>query len=447
MGAPRSWGPEENLTLSEADLDACRPVKGEGNRLRAFCPYHGSDHQRSLSVDTVTGRFKCFACGAWGYLESHRSALAERSTLPPRASLRTPTHAPKPPQAPPMPTPRPELAGIMAGYRDALPGSPGEAYLRSRGIPLDIAQLAGVGFAAPGTWAHRNDAGELIRDWKRGRLVFPHTDPTGGIVNLYGRAVGDDVPKQHKHDHLAGSKGYFNTQALREGTGPVTICEGAFDALALMAAGAGRVVAIFGVNGWRWEWAKELRELLFALDSDEAGAKELRELARGAALRGKAVAYLEPDAYGGAKDASAAWQAGTLTLGDWGAFFAPGAASSDAGERTPDVKPAARATGEATVWSFEAALEVVLAERFDLLTPHELMTAYEMSYGYLDAGQAGLDAIRAGIEAELAGVLDIEPLPVSLAAQLFAWDNAAYMARRRRPDDLPPAWSGQNGVK
>jgi DNA primase len=29
-------------------------------------------------------------------------------------------------------------------------------------------------------------------------------------------------------------------------------CEGAFDALALLAAGVPRVVAIFGVQGWRW---------------------------------------------------------------------------------------------------------------------------------------------------------------------------------------------------
>ena len=31
----------------------------------------------------------------------------------------------------------------------------------------------------------------------------------------------------------------------------IEACEGAFDALALMAAGVSRVVAIFGVQGWR----------------------------------------------------------------------------------------------------------------------------------------------------------------------------------------------------
>ena len=90
------------------------------------------------------------------------------------------------------------------------------------------------------------------------------------------------------------------------------MCEGAFDALALLAAGVLRVVAIFGVQGWRWAWAREVRALVFALDADAAGQQQWRALARQAALRGKRVAVLEPAAYGGHKDASAAWAAGVL---------------------------------------------------------------------------------------------------------------------------------------
>jgi hypothetical protein len=64
----------ENLTLSEADLAACRPIVGEGGHgLRALCPFHGSDHQRSLRMQMHSGRFVCFACGAWGYLEASRA--------------------------------------------------------------------------------------------------------------------------------------------------------------------------------------------------------------------------------------------------------------------------------------------------------------------------------------------------------------------------------------
>ena len=58
-----------------------------------------------------------------------------------------------------------------------------------------------------------------------------------------------------------------------------------------------------------------MRELVFALDADVAGQQQWQALARQAALRGKRVAVLEPAAYGGCKDASAAWAAGVLEVG------------------------------------------------------------------------------------------------------------------------------------
>jgi hypothetical protein len=39
--------PRDNLTLSESDLAACRPIVGEGGHvLWALCPFQGSDRQR-----------------------------------------------------------------------------------------------------------------------------------------------------------------------------------------------------------------------------------------------------------------------------------------------------------------------------------------------------------------------------------------------------------------
>jgi hypothetical protein len=126
--------------------------------------------------------------------------------------------------------------------------------------------------------------------------------------------TAEQVPKVKRHDHLPGAKGYFNAAALQAGDGPLWVCEGAFDALALHAAGVPRVVAIFGVQGWRWVWMREVRELVFALDADTTGQQQWRALAQQAALRGKQVAALEPAAYGGHKDVSAAWAAGVLMV-------------------------------------------------------------------------------------------------------------------------------------
>jgi len=205
--------PRENLTLTEADLAACRPLAGEGGHvLRARCPFHGSDQQRSLRVQLSSGRFVCFACGAWGYLtearerwreEQQRQAAFRRpparqrrvpsQSQPPPTRARQPVAAarklPAEPPASRAPAPRqPDLAQQLAAFQAALPGSRGDTYLQQRGIPLALAQQCGVGYAAPGTWPHP------ARDWRGGRVVFPHTTPDGHLVNLYGRAVRWMVP-------------------------------------------------------------------------------------------------------------------------------------------------------------------------------------------------------------------------------------------------------------
>ena len=194
----------ENLTLSESDLAACHPIVAEGGHvLRALCPFHGSDRQRSLRVQVHSGRFVCFACGAWGYMETARAQWREEQQRqaafprPPtrrqRAQRQRPaaavSQAAAHPPAPRAPAPaRPDLGQQLAAFQAALPGSRGEAYLQQRGIPLALAQQCGVGYAAPGTWPHP------ARDWRGGRVVFPHTTPDGHLVNLYGRAVRWMVP-------------------------------------------------------------------------------------------------------------------------------------------------------------------------------------------------------------------------------------------------------------
>ncbi len=302
----------ENLTLSEAQLSACKPIHGEGGRaIRAFCPFHGSDKQRSLRVDVATGRFNCFACGAWGYTEEARERWeTERKQQSPARHEVQPARRPVPRsrlQKEPEPI-CPNLLKILLTFQEALSGRLGEEYLRRRGISLEIAERYGVGYAAGNTWPGR--------PWKWGRVVFPLTDPKGRIISMYGRAVGSNekVPKQHRHDILSGSKGYFWGEALRCGEGPLFVCEGPFDALALAAAGCTRVTAILGVKGWRWEWARDVNEIVLALDGDRAGQEAWKQLAVGGRLRGKKVYVLPPETYGGYKDASEAWEAGALVI-------------------------------------------------------------------------------------------------------------------------------------
>ena len=337
--------PRENLTLSEADLAACRPIVGEGGHvLRALCPFHGSDRQRSLRVQVRTGRFVCFACGAWGYMDTARTQWREEQQRqapfrrPParrqRLTLVVSHHRRFPGSQPQQPSRAPPIHQhrvCLPQRGPTLPTSSPCSRLPCRAAAAKRTCSSGA-FPSPWrsswAWAMRRRAPGRIaaRDWRGGRVVFPHTTPEGRLVNLYGRAVGtaEQVPKAKRHDHLPGAKGYFNAAALQAGAGPLWVCEGAFDALALGAAGVSRVVAIFGVQGWRWEWAREVRELVFALDADAAGQQQWRQLARQAALRGKRVAVLPPEAYGGQKDVNEAWAAGVLAVGTMPAAAATG---------------------------------------------------------------------------------------------------------------------------
>jgi hypothetical protein len=368
----------ENLTLTRAQLESCRPVTGEGGQvLRAYCPFHGSDSQRSLRVVLDSGHFKCFACGAWGYMAASRESWRSTAQTGSGRNQKRPHHSSASPTSstfssettssvkaqsdvsrdsselktgnrgesgfslPPAVTSGPaygqknntphkgrrailnpqELSDRLKEYQQSLEGSDGELYLQDRGVSLEVAQKAGLGYSPPGRWPNRG------RDWRWGRVVFPHTDPEGNLINLYGRAVGqgDQVPKALRHDHLPGQKGYFHCYALSSkppveqgyrdwSEDPVFVCEGGFDALAVLAAGYPRVVALFGVHGWRWEWFRQVRKLVFALDNDGAGQKEWKQLARMARLRGKQVEFLTAEVYCGCKDLAEAWEKGLFSL-------------------------------------------------------------------------------------------------------------------------------------
>ena len=50
--------------LSPGDLGDAVESGGGGGRLRAYCPIHGGDHQRSLSIDPETGWGFCHCCHA-----------------------------------------------------------------------------------------------------------------------------------------------------------------------------------------------------------------------------------------------------------------------------------------------------------------------------------------------------------------------------------------------
>jgi hypothetical protein len=180
---------------------------------------------------------------------------------------------------------------------------------------VDTLHRYGCGYAAPEQWpqdgAKKN--GRPIHRSKRGRIVTPHTTPSGRLVNLYGRAAGDG-PDWLKHRHLKGTKALFNGRAIRDGSGPLVICEASLDALSFIEAGHARTVAVHGKTGLPWGAMRgTVRTIVFALDEDAQG--EASAQAREAVLRGYEAHVLTPaEAYGDASDPNEALQAGTLDL-------------------------------------------------------------------------------------------------------------------------------------
>jgi hypothetical protein len=290
---------EKGETLTQSMLAALpahlRPVRA-GRYDRCGCPFHGSDKQRSLSIDRESGRFQCHACGVWGYTEQARTDYKARQPQPARTWERRSGTAErlKPPAAAPDFLSVDELDALVAAQQ-RLPEA--AAYLASRRIPLEVVQsmAGGVGTlpGAPGL-----------------RLILPHTDAEGRAVSLYGRRI--DGGQERPHHHLSRPKGVLNGRALQ--AAEVWLTEGAFDALALMAAGIPKAAAVFGVDGIPWGWLRDCRRLVLAFDADEAGRRAITEQAKQALLRGVAVSYLTPEELGGAKDIAEAWAAGTLRL-------------------------------------------------------------------------------------------------------------------------------------
>ena len=283
--------------------------KGRGEWWQARCPFH-DDRGPSFSFNVQTGAWKCFAgCGGGDGLaflqradnlnfgEALREAAAMVGLEPAGRARRTASRtvpAAAPPQPKPEPIAKPELAERLQEYQAALAGSPGEDYLKGRGISLALAQSVGVGYAVPGRWLGRG---------RCGRVVFPHTNPAGEVVNLYGRAVGE-APNNLKHDHLPGQKGMFNAPALLSEKCYIT--EGAFDAISFIAAGYANAAAVFGVDGMRWEWLRA-RQVVLCLDADKTGQESWQKLALEGYTRGHGESFEDAATYGGCKAANEAW--------------------------------------------------------------------------------------------------------------------------------------------
>jgi len=282
---------------------------------RMGCPFHGSTKSRSLVV-FPDGGFYCHKCQVSGVTqENHERWKSENPLKKTRPALITKPLPKQKDTAKETPALGEPLATSYQNWQLGLESTRG--YLAQRHISIELASAYGLGLKPTKVpFFLTKDGFGVGRDE---RVVVPHTTPDGDVVSLYARATNPQM--EIKHLHLQGNKGIFNAQAFNLTGEPLYVCEGAFDALSLLAVGFRRAIAVFGLTGFRWDWLRpDEREIVLALDYDtqaaakESGRKAINDFLTQATFHNVVVLRVTQDELGGRKDINEALVAGVLAL-------------------------------------------------------------------------------------------------------------------------------------
>ena len=147
-----------------------------------------------------------------------------------------------------------------------------EGYLKSRGIPLEVARLARLGVVAEPEVGHEQF---------QGRLSIPYITKTG-VVDLRFRSLNPAVEPKYMGMTGADTKMY-NVLDIDKAGDYIGVCEGELDTVTLSACVGIPCVGVPGANSWKKHYTRLLadfeRVFIFA-DGDQPGTEFARSLAR-----------------------------------------------------------------------------------------------------------------------------------------------------------------------
>lgn len=147
-----------------------------------------------------------------------------------------------------------------------------EDYLRSRGIPLEVARLASLGVVAEPETGH---------EAFKGRLSIPYITKTG-VVDLRFRSLNPAVEPKYMGMTGAETKMY-NVIDVERASDFIGVCEGELDTLTLSACVGIPCIGVPGANSWKKHYTRLLadfeRVFIFA-DGDQPGTQFATSLAR-----------------------------------------------------------------------------------------------------------------------------------------------------------------------
>jgi DNA primase len=147
-----------------------------------------------------------------------------------------------------------------------------EAYLKNRGIPMEVARLAQYGVV---------EEPEVGHEAFKGRLSIPYITKSG-VVDLRFRSLHPAV--EPKYMGLTGAETrMYNVLDIEKATDFIGVCEGELDTITMSGCIGIPCVGVPGANSWKKHYTRLLadfeRVFVFA-DGDQAGTEFARSLAR-----------------------------------------------------------------------------------------------------------------------------------------------------------------------
>ena len=307
-------------------VDQRVPLKKHGNNYTACCPFH-QEKTPSFSVNQERQFYYCFGCGAGGNaigfimdFDKVDFPIAVE-TLAKDAGLEVPHEESRNQQRKTrIDTSLYDVLSDANNYYQAqLRKHPQKQavvdYLKTRGLTGKVAAKFSIGFAPPG-WQNllkelgtdNNkqklllDAGLILErnkdksqsksqshgseydfyDRFRDRIMFPIRDSRGRVIAFGGRVLGDEKPKYLNSPETAVFQksselyGLYELKQSRDKFNKIILVEGYMDVIALSQMGVKNTVATLGTaTNVRHlnKIFKQVSELIFCFDGDEAGSK------------------------------------------------------------------------------------------------------------------------------------------------------------------------------